>query len=96
MFHFIGSLLGLGITIAATMFGYWQARRFTANRLRYVDAVHKGTAPVLAGVAAAAIALPIVWLLPLVGTGTALLFGAGVATGVSSGAREIRRRIGAG
>jgi hypothetical protein len=37
-----------------------------------------------------------VWLLPLVGGGTAILFGAGVALGVSSGAREIRKRISAG
>jgi len=37
-----------------------------------------------------------VWLLPLVGTGTALLFGLGVGAGVSSGARDIRKRIGSG
>jgi hypothetical protein len=96
MLHFFGSVIGLGITAAAALFGYWQARRFTQNRLRYVDAVHKGMAPVMAGIVAALIALPVVWLLPLVGTGTALLFGAAVGTGVSSGARDIRRRIGAG
>jgi hypothetical protein len=31
-----------------------------------------------------------------VGTGTAILFGGGVAMGVAAGAREIRKRIGAG
>jgi hypothetical protein len=33
---------------------------------------------------------------PLIGTGTALLFGLSVALGVSSGARDIRKRLGAG
>jgi hypothetical protein len=40
--------------------------------------------------------MPVVWILPLVGTGTAVLFGLGVALGVSAGAKEIRKRIGAG
>jgi hypothetical protein len=40
-----------------------------------------------------ALATPIVWLLPLVGGGTALLFGGGVAMGVSAGARDIRKRL---
>jgi hypothetical protein len=43
---------------------------------------------------AGAIALPIVGLLPIVGFGTAIMFGLGVGTGVASGAREIRKRIG--
>lgn len=96
MFHSLFSLLGLAITAAVTLIGYWQARQFTQNRLRFVDAVHKGTAPLLAGIGAAVVAAPIVWMVPLVGTGTALLFGAGVALGVNAGAREIRKRIGAG
>jgi hypothetical protein len=81
---------------AATVVGYVQARAFTAEKLRYVDAVHRLSVPIIAGVGAACIAAPVVWLLPVVGTGTALLFGAGVASGVASGAREIRKRIGAG
>ena len=96
MFHFLTSITGLAMTIAATAFGFWQARRFTVNRLQYVDAVQNGLAPVLAGVGAAIIALPVVAFLPLVGTGTALLFGLSVALGVSSGARDIRKRLGAG
>lgn len=89
-------LIGLGITAAVALVGYWQAKVFVQNKLRFVDAVHKGSAPVLAGLAAAAVALPVVWLLPIVGTGTAILFGAGVALGVNAGARDIRKRIGAG
>ena len=65
-------------------------------KLRYVDAVHKAMVPVLAGLAAAIIATPIVWLVPLIGTGTALLFGGAVALGVNAGARDIRRRLSAG
>lgn len=95
MFHMFGSVISLVAATGAALVGYWQSRQFVQNRLRYVDAVHKAAVPILAGVAAALVALPIVAFLPLVGTGTALLFGAGVATGVSSGRREIRRRIGA-
>jgi hypothetical protein len=78
------------------MVGYWQARQFTQNKLRFVDGVHKMGVPLLAGLGAALIATPIVWILPLVGTGTALLFGLGVALWVSAGAKEIRKRIGTG
>jgi hypothetical protein len=96
VFHLIATLGGLAITFGATMLGYWQARQFTQNKLRYVDAVHRGGIAILAGLGAALVAAPVVWLLPLVGGGTAILFGAGVALGVSSGAREIRKRISAG
>ena len=96
MFHFIASIAGLAITLGATLVGYWQARQFTQNKLRYVDAVHRGGIAFLAGLGAALVAAPVVWLLPLVGGGTAILFGAAVGLGVSSGAREIRKRISAG
>lgn len=96
MFSTLFGLAGIAITAAATIFGYWQAKQFTQNKLRFVDGVHNGFVPFLAGLAAACVAAPIVWLLPLVGTGTAILFGVGVALGVNSGARDIRRRLGAG
>lgn len=96
MFRLFGSLLGFAVTIGVTLFGYWQARRFTQNKLRYVEGVHRALVPVMVGLAAAVIAAPITWILPLVGTGTAILFGGGVALGVAAGAREIRKRIGAG
>jgi hypothetical protein len=92
----IATLVTLAIAGTSTVGGYWQARRYTLNKLRYVDAVHKAVVPVVAGVGAALVATPVVWLLPLVGTGTALLFGGGVAMGVAAGARDIRKRIGAG
>ena len=96
MFHLFGSMLGFAIAVGASLVGYWQARQFTQNKLRFVDGVHKAFVPLLAGLAAALVATPIVWILPLVGTGTALLFGVGVGLGVSAGAKEIRKRIGAG
>ena len=91
----IASLIAVAIAGTSTVVGYWQARQFTQNKLRYVDAVHKVIVPIGAGIAAALIAAPIVWLLPVVGAGTALLFGGGVALGVSAGARDIRKRLGA-
>ncbi len=96
MFHMLASLTTLAIAAGASLFGYWQARQFTQSKLRYVDAVHKTSAPILAGLGALAIAAPVVWILPLVGAGTALLFGGAVAMGVAAGARDIRKRIGAG
>ena len=93
MFHLLASLATAAIAGGSALLGYWQASQFTQNKLRYVDAVHKAIVPVLAGVAAVAIATPVVWLLPLVGGGTALLFGGGVAMGVSAGARDIRKRL---
>ena len=83
MFHFLASITGLAMTVAVTALGFWQARRFTVNRLQYVDAVQNGLAPVLAGVGAAIVAIPVVMIVPLVGMGTALMFGLSVALGVS-------------
>ena len=96
MFGAMASLITLAIAGGVTLVGYWQARQFVQNKLRYVDAVHKAMVPVLVGVAAAAVATPVVWLVPFIGGGTALLFGGGVAMGVAAGARDIRRRIGSG
>jgi hypothetical protein len=92
MFTFIS--MALAVVVAAI--GYFQAKSFVQSKLRFVDAVHHFAAPILAGVAALLIATPVVWLLPLVGKGTAILFGLGVGAGVSSGARDIRKRIGSG
>lgn len=84
---FFGSVLTGAISIGIAALGFWQSRRFVANRLRYVDAAHKPIAMVIAGVIAAVAISPIVWLLPGFGVGTALLFGAGVAAGVAGGSR---------
>jgi len=52
--------------------------------LRYVDAIQKPSAPLIAGVVAAAVVLPIA-ALPIITVGTAVAFGVGVASGVASG-----------
>ena len=83
-------LLAFAATIAATAFGYVTARKFVRDKLRFVDAAQTWRAPVVAGLGAWALASIAVALLPLVGAGTALLFGASVAFGVRSGARDIR------
>jgi hypothetical protein len=87
--------LGMIITALVTVAGFVISQRFVENRLRYVDAVQRPYAPLVAGAIAGLIALPIVGLLPIVGVGTAILFGVSVFAGVASGAREIRKRIGA-
>ena len=86
MFSFIAML----VAVLAVIFGYSGARRFVRDRLRYVDGAQKGTAPIIAGIVAFLIALPVVWLLPIVGTGTAIAFAVSVATGVAVGARDIK------
>jgi len=70
--------------------GFVGARRFVSRRLRFVDAVQRPAAPLLAGLAATAVALPVAALplLPLVTVGTAVAFGVGVAGGVASGRRR--------
>jgi hypothetical protein len=86
-------LIGLAATAGATAVGYYQARHWVQARLRYVDAVHSRAAPLVAGSAAALVAAPVVAILPVVGIGTAILFGVGVGAGVAAGARNIRRRL---
>jgi hypothetical protein len=49
-----------------------------------VDAVRRPAAPVVAGIAAAAVALPFA-ALPIITIGTAVALGVGVAGGVASG-----------
>jgi hypothetical protein len=87
-------LIGFAATTALTVVGYYQARAYVERRLQYVDAVHGMRAPLLAGAGAALVAAPVVAMLPVIGAGTAVLFGVGVGAGVAAGARSIRRRIG--
>lgn len=83
-------MLPLLITIVAGIAGYFLARNFVRNRLRFVDAVYSPFAPLLAGVAAAIIAWPLA-LLPLLKAATAVVFGVGVGLGTATGARILRR-----
>jgi hypothetical protein len=78
----------LAFLLAITVHG--ATRRFVRDRLRYLDAVRKSLAPWLAGGAAALLAAPVVALLPIVGTGTALTVGLAVGMGVANGAKDIQ------
>jgi hypothetical protein len=86
-------LIAFALSSAAVIIGFSQAKDFVSRRLRYVDAAHSPIAPVVAGVGAALVATPIVWMLPLVGTGTAIAFGLSVGLGVAAGNKEIRRSL---
>jgi hypothetical protein len=77
-------MIGLIVTAAALVGGFVVSRDFVRRRLRYVDAVKKPSAPLIAGAAAAVVALPVA-LLPIVTIGTAVALGVGVAGGVASG-----------
>jgi hypothetical protein len=83
-------MLQLLLTVSAGLAGYFLARSFVRNRLRFVDAIHSGWAPLVAGVLAFAFAWPLA-LLPLVSVAPAILFGIGTGLGTASGARIVRR-----
>jgi hypothetical protein len=77
-------MIGLLVGVAALGGGFVWTREFVRRRLRYVDAVRRPAAPVVAGIAAAAVALPFA-ALPIITVGTAVALGVGVASGVASG-----------
>ncbi len=83
-------LIGVGIAGAAAIYGHMKSRQFTRKRLRYTSWVEKPGLGIAAGVVAALLAAPLVQILPLVGAGTAVLFGAGVGTGVPMGAKDAK------
>ena len=82
-------IIWLAATGAAGAFGYAKSRGFVRTRLRFVDGVRKPYAPFIAGGVAAAAAAPVAWLLPFVGTASAVIFGASVGAGVASGRKEL-------
>jgi hypothetical protein len=90
--------IAFAATMAATAFAFVASRKFVRDRLRYVDSAQTFRGAIIAGLIAWGVALPLTWMLPLVGGGTALLFGLGVLFGVRAGARDIRgdRKLTAG
>jgi hypothetical protein len=86
-------LIGLVAAAGAAGVGYVRSRSFVARRLRFVDAVQSPSAPLVAGAAAVFVAVPVVWLLPIIGGGTALAFGIAVGAGTRAGVRSIRRSL---
>jgi hypothetical protein len=86
------TLLGIVAAWVAAIAGYQQARKFVRERLRYVDGVQKSFVPLKVGVIAGVATLPIAWVLPVITSGAALLFGSAVGFGVAAGRRDIRDR----
>ena len=84
-------LIGLAVAFGASWFGYSTARRFVRERLRYVEAALSPGAAIMAGLLAAIIAYPVAWILPLIGPGTALVFGLGTGSGARAGAADVKR-----
>ena len=89
MIELLATLGAIAVSAAA----FIQSRLYVRRRLQFVDAVHSPGAPIVAGGLALALALPIVWIVPFVGFGSALMFGAAVGLGVSRGARDVRKRL---
>lgn len=83
-------MLGLLIALGALGAGFVFTRDFVRRKLRFVDAVHGRSVPVVAGVVATAVALPVA-ILPVITMGTAVAFGVGVAGGVASGRKDPSR-----
>jgi hypothetical protein len=86
-------LLATVSAVVVSAFAFIQSRLYVRRRLQFVDAVHSPAAPFVAGGLALALATPIVWIVPFVGFGSALLFGAAVGFGVARGARDVRKRL---
>lgn len=86
------ALIGFVIAWAAAIAGYSKARSFVRNRLRYVEGVQRAFVPLKVGLIAGVAAAPVAWLLPVVTTGAAILFGTGVGLGVAAGRKDIRQR----
>jgi hypothetical protein len=86
------TLLGIVVAWSAAIFGYGKARGFVRDRLRYVESVHKPIVPFKFGFLAMLATLPVAWVMPVITTGSALLFGAAVGMGVAAGRKDIRTR----
>ena len=86
MFAFIAGAL----TLAAGIVGFAFARDYTMRRLRFVDTTRNPAWPWIVGLLAALVFSPLA-LLPLIGTGTAAIFGLGTGLGTASGVKALKR-----
>ena len=87
-------LITLALVAILAYLTHRRTRQFVGERLRFVDAVQRRIAPWVAGAGTTLAALPVVALIPGVGAGTAILFGAAVGLGFSRGARDARESTG--
>ena len=82
-------LISIAIAGALAWVGHVMTRDYTAKRLKFVDAVRRPSTAWIAGAVAFGIGMMLTPL-PFITGLTALLFGAGVGTGVASGAKRSR------
>ena len=69
---------------------YVRIRDFVRDRLRFVDAAQRKSTPWVAGIGAALVAAPIMAFLPVLGGGTAIVFGIVAGTAVRSGQKQVK------
>lgn len=74
---------GMGIS-------YIKIRDFVRERLRFVDAAQRRSTPWVAGIVAAMVAALLVAFLPVLGGGTAIVFGIVTGTAVRSGQKQVK------
>ena len=86
--------IGLMAAGVAALFGHVKSRDFVRRRLRYTKVAEKsaGGMALVTGAATSIAAAPVVYFIPWVGTGAALLLGLGVGTGVGLGIVKARER----
>jgi purine-cytosine permease-like protein len=86
-------ILSIAVSVVASGMAFRWAHNLMTRRLRYVDAAQTRFAPIVAGVIATVVMLPVTWL-PIIGlvlgAGTAVAVGLGVGLGVASASRAIR------
>ncbi|MBV9879721.1 MAG: hypothetical protein JO180_04455 [Gemmatirosa sp.] len=87
MFLMISFLIALAIAV----FGHRAARHFVRERLRFVEAAQRGSAPWLAGGGAFLLGAIVAWLVPGLGVLSAVTFALAIGTGVAAGARDVRQ-----
>jgi hypothetical protein len=87
-------MLVLGGTGAGLYATYVKTRSFVRERLRFVDAAQRPSAPWIAGIGVSLVALPVfgglLAFLPAVGGATALALGATVGAAVRSGQKQVK------
>ena len=80
----VGALVAFVLALAAVAAGYALSRRFVRERLRFVDAAQRGTAPWIAAAGALLVGAVAALILPFVGAGTAISFAIAVGLGVGA------------
>lgn len=89
MFEAIAGAVAIAVSGGASVAGYLKSRDFVIRRLRFVEAARSPAAPWVAGTVAGIAAAPVAWLLPIIGGGTVLLFGAAVGVGTRAGVKRL-------